>query len=175
MEDGYIGEIRMFAGNFAPRGWSLCNGQLISISSNTALFSIIGNFYGGDGRTTMGLPDFRGIFPMGFGRNNRGGSTYNIGELGGTESQTITVANMPPHNHALMATTQTGNTNSPQNALLGNTGTFDKEYILTNSDKVQMAQNAIGPTGLGSPLNNMPPFQVVNFIICLQGIFPSRN
>ncbi|MEO1216891.1 MAG: tail fiber protein [Bacteroidota bacterium] len=175
MNDGYIGEIRMFAGNFAPSNWYFCNGQLIQIVDNQALFAIISTLYGGDGRTTMALPDFRGVFPMSYGRSSTTGTNYNIGQRGGNETTTLTQLNLPAHSHPLVASNTPGNLNSPQSALLGNTGTFDQEYVNTASDLVQMSSQAIGPTGNGQSFSNMSPYLAVSFIICHTGTFPSRS
>lgn len=168
--EAFIGEVRMFTGPFAPVGWAYCSGQQMSIAQNTALFSLIGTAYGGDGRTYFNLPNFQGIFPIG-----SNSTTYRLGSKGGSESQRITTANLPPHNHPLMATTTPGNIADPTAALLGNTGSFDNEYVRTNSNMVEMAPNAIGPTGQGEALYTMPPFTSITFIICLDGIYPSRS
>src|SRR5215213_5859350 len=113
MADPYIGEIRMFAGNFAPRGWALCNGQLLSISQNTALFSLLGTMYGGNGQTTFALPDLRGRVPLHFGQGP-GLSNYVEGEVGGTETVTLTTGEMPSHNHGANGNQAPGNSPSPQ-------------------------------------------------------------
>ncbi len=175
MEDGYIGEIRIFAGNFAPSNWYLCDGTKIKIQDNTELFSIIGTTYGGNGRKNFALPDLRGIFPMAPGTNADSGVSYSLGQTGGDDSQVLTEDNLPAHTHALMATTKPGNLNDPTDALLGNTGSFDSEYVITDSDMVQMADDAIGTTGKGKALSTMPPYLAVNYIICYSGSYPSRS
>ncbi|MEL6670907.1 MAG: tail fiber protein [Bacteroidota bacterium] len=177
MEDGYIGEIRMFAGNFAPSNWYFCNGQTINISDNTALYSIIGTIYGGDGRNTMALPDFRGVFPMGFGTNSSGGGTYKIGKTGGSAENELTVNNLPSHSHELVASKDSGTQSNPKNAILANTGSFDSEYLKNapSSSLVNMSDSAIANTGNNSPVNNMPPYQAISFIICYSGTYPSRS
>lgn len=173
--DGYIGEVRMFAGNFAPVNWHFCDGSLLAISQFQALFSIIGNNYGGDGRTNMGLPDYRGVFPIGFGTNKVSGISYPVGLQGGSSSRTITVSNLPPHSHSLNATNQAGNTSDPTNAILADTSGLDKEYAGSVAPNVNMLGSAIGQTGGGQSLDITPPFQALSFIICLNGLYPSRS
>ncbi|WP_418264002.1 phage tail protein [Flavobacterium faecale] len=172
-QEGFIGEIRMFGGNFAPRSWALCNGQLLPIAQNSALFSILGTTYGGDGRTTFGLPDLRGRVPMHPG-NGPGLSSRRLGEKGGSETNTITVAQMPAHTHTVNAVSVDGDTNIPTNALPANTKVLDKEYSTENTD-VMMKGTMINNTGGGQSVNNIQPYNNVNFIICIQGTFPSRN
>lgn len=169
MEDGYIGEIRMFGGNFAPKNWYFCDGSKVSISENTELFAIIGTYYGGNGRTKMKLPNFQGVFPMGFG------STYSIGASGGSETSTLKEANLPAHQHPLMATTTPGDQADPTDALLGNTGSFDSEYVKTDANLVEMSSDAIGNTGEGKEFKTMPPYTAISFIICHTGTYPSRS
>jgi microcystin-dependent protein len=171
--DPYLGQITMFAGNFAPRGWAFCDGQLLPISSYDALFSILGTTYGGDGRTTFALPDLRGRVAMHAGNGN-GLSPRSLGQKGGTETNTITVNQMPPHNHSVNAVTTDGNTNVPTNALPANTKTLDKEYS-TDANDTTMKSNMINITGGGQPVNNIQPYQTVNYIIALYGVYPSRN
>ena len=164
MSEPFLGEIRMFGSNFAPRGWALCDGQLLAISSNTALFSLLGTTYGGDGRTTFGLPDLRGRFPMHVG-NGPGLTPRPWGQKSGAESVTLTVAEMPQHGHAVTA--DPGNTSSPVDNLPAESN--DSIYATGTS-------GSVGPKAGGNqPHNNMPPFQTVHFIIALQGIFPSRS
>ena len=125
--DPLLASIILFAGNFAPRGFYLCQGQILSIAQNTALFSLLGTTYGGDGRTTFALPDLRGRVPVGQGQGP-GLSNYDLGEVSGTESTTLLVTNLPQHNHPLIATSEAGSTSDPTGAFLGNTGALDKEY-----------------------------------------------
>jgi len=172
MSEPFIGEIRSFGFNFAPVGWAFCNGQLLSIAQNTALFSILGTTYGGDGKTTFALPNLQGSIPMGAGQGN--GLTNRVpGESGGTETETLTNQQIPPHNHA--ANAQTGNGNQPAPA--GNFWAQDlggsKEY--GDNGPAQMAAGAIVATGGGQPHNNMQPYQVLNYCIAMQGIFPPRS
>jgi microcystin-dependent protein len=178
-ETPYIGEISMFAGNFAIRGYATCQGQLLAISQNTALFSILGTTYGGNGQTTFALPDLRGRAPIGQGQGP-GLSPRTLGELSGTETVTLQITQMPSHNHPITvnpkAVTEAGNTSDPTNAFPANTGALDREYSATGT-MVDMgaATASVSPSGGSQPHNNMPPYLVINFLIALQGIFPSRN
>lgn len=178
--EGTIGEMRMFAGNFAPRAWAFCDGQLLSIASNTALFSIIGTTYGGDGRTTFALPDMRSRVAMHAG-TGPGLSTRRIGQRFGLETSQLTNLNLPNHNHTasgtVKATSVVGTERVPTgNNLAGSSGDF--QYT-GNAANVNMADGnvavTIGNTGDQRPFNNIQPVGVVNYIICLQGIFPSRS
>ena len=182
--DPFIGEIIMFGGNFAPRGWALCEGQLLPLNQNQALFAILGTTYGGDGRTTFGLPDLRGRVPMGNG-NGPGLTSRGLGQKSGAENVTLTTAQIPSHTHTasttstLKATSNSGNTNAPAGNVLANDGN-DRIYR-NEAPNVDMSTAAIdssttlGNTGNGQAVNNMQPYQVVNFIIAVTGIFPSRN
>jgi microcystin-dependent protein len=179
--EGFMGQIRMFAGNFTPRFWAVCYGQLLSISQNQALFSILGTTYGGNGTTTFALPDLRGKTPVGWGQGS-GLTPYTLGEVTGFASTTLTGNNLPPHNHAVsgtikMATTnQPADTESPAGAYFANDGSnkFDGE-----NDKVTMQPATLNLTvnnpGSVVAVNNMMPYLAMNYVICLQGIFPSRN
>ncbi|MBI5913869.1 MAG: phage tail protein [Bacteroidetes bacterium] len=169
-----LGEIKLFAGNFAPRGWAFCDGQLLSISQNTALFSILGTTYGGDGRTTFALPDLRGRVPLHPG-TGPGLSTYSQGEMGGMESVTLMVQELPPHSHSLNANAQNGNTSDPPGASLADTKGTDRDYMKSGEVNTQMSAQSIGSTGGGQPHENRQPYLAINYIIALQGIFPSRN
>ena len=169
-----LGEIKLFAGNFAPRGWAFCEGQLLPISQNTALFSILGTTYGGDGRTTFALPDLRGRAPIHPG-TGPGLSAYNLGETGGAETVALTAQQLPPHNHSLNANTQNGNTSDPPGAALADTKGTDRDYMKSGEVNTQMSANSIGVTGGGQPHENRQPYLAINFIIALEGIYPSRN
>ncbi|RFS15514.1 phage tail protein [Emticicia sp. C21] len=176
--EGTIGEIRMFAGNFAPKSWAFCQGQLLSIAQNTALFSILGTTYGGNGQTTFALPDFRSRVPVGQGQGP-GLSPIDLGEVAGSETNTLTISQLPAHIHSLNAsangpTINTANGNLLASQSRSNGGTMPNVYV-ANSGAVPMANSAIGVTGGSQPFNNMQPYLGMNFIICLQGIFPSRN
>ena len=173
MSDPFIGEIIMFGGNFAPRGWALCDGQLLPISSHSALFSILGTTYGGDGRTTFGLPELRGRYAMHAG-NGPGLSSRRLGEKGGSQSTTLNTTNLPSHNHPgnVRATGNGANTNDPTGNGLGLAEIYSDQDEALNLGPDSLA---IGNTGGGQQFNNIPPYQCVNFIIALVGVFPSRN
>lgn len=178
MSDPFIAEIKIFAGNFAPRGWAFCNGTLLPISQNTALFALIGTTYGGDGRTTMGLPNLKGRAPMHAG-NGPGLTNRRLGEKSGTETVTLTVANkMPAHSHNLSASASpaTGFVATTTSALARSVG--GASYNDDGSPPlVSMHESALGEFGTNSieAHNNMQPFLTLNFIIALVGVFPSRN
>ena len=172
-QDSIIGEIRMFAGNFAPTGWAFCQGQLLPIAQNQALFSLLGTTYGGDGRTSFALPDLRGRVPVGFGQG-LGLSNRVIGEQFGSELVTLNINQMPSHNHTVNAVTTEGNQNLPTNSLPANTKTLDKEYSDANANTTMKA-TMVNPTGGSQPFGVSQPSLGVNFIIALQGIYPSRN
>jgi microcystin-dependent protein len=181
--EGVIGEIRMFGGNFAPRGWALCQGQLLPISSNQALFSILGTTYGGDGRTTFGLPDLRGRVPLGPGQG-AGLSNRRLGQEDGTETNTLSEQQLPEHTHVARASVRPrANAGEPEEAdpvrnypaslnLDAGTGYTKSANTKMGRSRVKIS---IANTGGNGPVNNMQPWLSVNFIICLQGIFPSRS
>ena len=179
--DEFIGIIKIFGGNFAPRGWALCNGQLMSIAQNSALFSILGTVYGGDGQTTFGLPDLRGRTPIGVGQGP-GLSNYTQGEISGTENVTILASQMPMHTHSLLASDTTATTNSPTGGVLAQPNYTDVDgnavpvngYTTVAPDKAT-SPAAVGASGGSQPLPIMQPFMAINYIICLEGIFPSRS
>lgn len=177
MADQFVSEIRMFAGNFAPTGWALCNGQLLPISQNTALFSLLGTNFGGDGRSNFGLPNLQGSVPLGFG-NGAGLTPRSIGETGGEPNVTLLSSQMPAHTHSAQASTN-GGTDSPTNAVWGESKlgkTPLNVYAASNANtNVQMNPVALAIAGSSSPHNNMPPFQCLTFIIAMQGIFPARS
>ena len=176
--DAFIGSIILFAGNFAPRGWELCNGQLLSISQNTALFSILGTTYGGDGITTFALPDLRGRVPAHSGNGSQGPGldAVQLGESAGSNNVTLTRTNMPAHSHTLAAADGSGDSSSPSGNLLGSYGTDAPPTGPYTSGKatVSMAPNAVGISGDNQPVSIMQPYLGLNYIICLEGIFPSR-
>ena len=172
-QDSIIGEIRMFAGNFAPTGWAFCQGQLLPIAQNQALFSLLGTTYGGNGTTTFALPDLRGRVPVGFGQGP-GLSNRVIGEQFGSELVTLNINQMPSHNHTVNAVTTEGNQNLPTNSLPANTKALDKEYSDANANTTMKA-TMVNPTGGNQPFGVSQPSLGVNFIIALQGIYPSRN
>ena len=169
----FIGQITIFPYNFEPRGWALCDGRLLPIAQYTALFSLLGTTYGGDGRTTFALPDLRGRIVVGIG-NGAGLTPKTLGEMGGTETNTLLVTNLPPHNHAIKAVTSEGNQNSPTNNLPADTKTLDKEYSSATANTT-MNPTMVGNTGNGTPVNNMQPYLSIGYYIALEGIYPSRN
>jgi len=181
--EGVIGEIRMFAGNFAPRGWALCEGQLLPISSNQALFSILGTTYGGDGRTTFALPDLRGRVPLGPGQG-AGLSIRKLGQKEGSESNTLSEQQMPAHTHNAKASVRPrANSGEPDEAdpvrnypavlnLDAETGYAKRANTKMGRSRVKIS---IDNTGESNPVNNMQPWLAVNFILCLEGIYPSRS
>ncbi len=163
-----LGEIRLFAGNFAPRGWALCQGQLLAISSNDELFSLLGTIYGGDGRTTFGLPDFRGRVPVHQG-TGPGLSPYRIGSKGGVEQVTLNVNEIPSHNHLPQANTTVGGSPNPTNGFFG----ASNEDIFASTSDVNMGDTL--PNGGNLPHPNHMPFLAMNYIICIAGLYPSRT
>jgi microcystin-dependent protein len=171
MATPFIGEIRMFGGNFAPVGWAFCDGQLLAISQNDALFALIGTTYGGDGQTTFGLPDLRGRIPVHQGQGP-GLSNYSLGEISGSENVTLTAQQIPAHTHAAQGQSATGNQAAPGGGVWAASA---QNQFSANAPGAAMSNAAIGPAGGSQPHDNMAPYQVVNFIIALEGIFPSRN
>jgi microcystin-dependent protein len=171
MSQPFIGEIRMFAGNFAPTGWALCNGQLLSIAQNDALFALIGTTYGGNGQTTFGLPDLRGRIPVHQGAG-AGLSNYLVGQAGGSESVTLISSQMPIHGHGVHCTSSDADRRSPKGALLARSR--EPAYADPGS-AISLNPSAAGQAGGGQAHSNMQPFLCVNFIISLFGIFPSQN
>jgi len=171
ISDPTIGEITIFAGNFAPRSWADCDGQLLSISQYTALFSILGTTYGGNGTSTFALPDLRGRVPIHTG-SGPGLTTRQMGQIGGLESSTLSVANMPAHGHAVaLNAKEEGDTDAPNGAFVAGNGTNS----FGTSQDATMAATQSGNTGSGTSFNNLQPYNVVRFIIALQGIYPARN
>ncbi len=165
MAQPYVGELRLFAGNFAPAGWMFCDGQLLPISENETLFNLIGTTYGGDGQTTFALPDLRGRVPV------HQGSGVVLAETGGAEQVTLTASQMPAHNHALRASTAVGTGSAPGGALLAATGTANSYG--SGAPTQGMAPGALAPQGGSQPHDNMGPYLAVSYIISLFGIFPS--
>jgi microcystin-dependent protein len=173
--DVYIGMILLFGGNFAPVNFAFCNGQLLPINSNQALFSILGTTYGGNGQTTFGLPDLRGRVPIGAGQGT-GLSNYVLGEFAGTESATLLVTNMPAHTHALMGDNTAGGHEFPgPNHVLGSSTSATNGIYSTNVPNATMNPKSIGLTGGNVPFSIQQPYLTLNYIIATQGIFPSRN
>lgn len=172
-QDPMLGEIRMFAGNFAPSGWAKCEGQLLPIAQNSALFSLLGTIYGGDGETTFGLPDLRGRVPLGSGTGS-GLSSRAIGQKSGTETNTLSVGQMPTHNHSINAVVTDGNKSTPTGNFLAGTKLLDPEYS-NASATTTMNSNMVANKGSGQSVNNMQPYLSVTFIIALTGVYPSPN
>jgi microcystin-dependent protein len=176
MTDPFLGEVRLFCGNFAPRGWAYCDGQLMPISQNTALFSLLGTTYGGDGRVTFALPDLRGSVPLQQGQGP-GLSQRFLGEQGGEQTVTLGQSEMPAHTHSVQAVAGAGSSNSPAGGLFAQAHSGrvpDRIYATGVAPDVSMSPQAIGVSGGSQPHNNMPPYLCVSFIIALQGIFPPR-
>lgn len=173
MSEPFVGEIRMFAGNFAPRGWAFCDGQLLAVSQNDALFSLLGTIYGGDGRTTFGLPDLRGRIPIHAGQGP-GLSNRRLGSKAGAEKVTLTTNQLPSHNHGnLQGTGATANSTSPSGRV---TGSVPNGLIYRESTPdSNMASTLITNTGGSRSHTNLMPFLCINFIIALVGIYPSRH
>jgi len=178
-QDCMLGEVRMFAGDFAPSSWALAQGQLLSIAQNTALFSILGTTYGGNGQTTFALPDLRGRFPLGWG-SGPGLTPRSLGEMAGTETVTQTVGQMPAHTHTAVANASSGAATHirPQGRLLAKVDPNAVANVYApGPPDVSLAPEAvsIGVSGGSQPQDNMPPFLGMNFIICMEGIYPSRS
>jgi microcystin-dependent protein len=173
--DAFIGEISLVAFTFAPRGWAFCDGQLLPIAQNTALFALLGTTYGGNGQTTFALPDLRGRVPLHAGGGTGPGlSTYNLGESAGVENVTLLAGQMPAHNHLMNASSANGTSDSPANGIMGKNASGVPQYG-TGAPNATMAAGAIGAAGSNQPHENRPPYLGLNFVICLEGIFPSRN
>lgn len=168
----FIGELMLFAGNFAPRGWAFCDGQLLPISQNTALFSILGTTYGGNGQTTFALPDLRGRAPIHPGQGP-GLSYRNLGESSGEENHSLVVPEMPAHNHAARADSGNGSSDTPTGRYPARNPAGVPHY--SSNAPVNLAPDAVTVTGGSQPHNNMPPYLGISYCICLEGIFPSRN
>lgn len=171
-----VGEIKMFAGNYPPRGWAFCEGQLLNVSQNTVLFTILGTTYGGDGRTTFALPDLRGRLPMHPGQGP-GLSQRDLGEQGGSETVTLLQNQMPAHNHILHASTAMADQDLPT----GNVpavyldASAQPAHLYAATPNTSMNPTAISATGGNQPHDNMPPFTCINFIIALEGYFPVKE
>ena len=169
MSQPYIGEIRMFGGNFAPVGWAFCQGQIQAISENDALFNLIGTTYGGDGQTTFALPNLASRVPVHMG------SGHVLGEVAGTESVTISVQQMPIHTHAFQASSSSGGSANPSGQTLATTAASATIYSAPQDDPTPMAAQEVQQAGGSQPHDNVQPFLAVNYIISLFGIFPSQS
>ncbi len=168
MSDPFVAEIRIFAGNYAPRGWAFCNGQLLPIAQNTALFSLIGTTYGGDGRTTTALPNLQGRAPMHPGRGP-GLTARRLGERVGVATVTLSESQIPPHTHGVNSASDTTTATPDANSIPGATPMYGAGAT------TPMASGALGNTGGGGAHSNLQPYMAINFIISLQGIYPSRS
>jgi microcystin-dependent protein len=169
----YVGEIRMFAGNFPPNGWMFCEGQLLPISENEVLFQLIGTTYGGDGQETFALPNLASRVPIHMG-TGPDGTTYQVGQQAGTESETLTVQQTPNHTHALLASSAAGSSVTPVGNVLAATGGGISLYY-EGPVYASMSAQAIAPRGGSQPHDNMQPFLCINFIISLFGIYPTQT
>ena len=172
MAQPYVGEIRMFAGNFAPAGWAFCQGQLLSIAENDTLFTLIGTTYGGDGQENFALPDLQGRIPIHQGTGSTG-TTYQIGEKGGVETVTLTIQQMPNHNHAFLASTGAGSSTTPQDNIPASPPVAKLYRAGTPSDP--FPTNLIQPAFGSQPHDNMMPYLCINYILSLYGIYPSQT
>jgi microcystin-dependent protein len=176
MSDQYLGEIRIFGGNFAPLGWAVCDGQILPISQNSALFSLLGTNYGGNGTSNFALPNLQAHFPIGQG-DGVGLTPRVVGETAGSATVTLTTQQMAGHSHVPQGSLSVGSTNSPSNAVWAqpHTGRVTDHVYATSGGLAPMAAGLLTTTGGDQPHNNLPPYLVLTFIIALQGIFPPRS
>ena len=175
MADPFVAEIRIFPFNFAPKGWAWCDGQLLPLSQNTALFSLLGTTYGGNGKSNFALPDLQGRAPMHPGQG-QGLSLHDLGETGGSETVSLLESEIPSHSHALMASVEDGTQGSMVPGITVATSVGGALYqTTTNANTVAMSPNALPPAGGDQPHNNMMPYLTFYFCIALQGVFPSRG
>ena len=173
-QEGFLGEIRMFGGNFAPRGWAFCNGQILAINSNQALYSILGTMYGGDGRIAFAFPDFRGRVAIGTG-SGAGLTPVYQGDKWGAENTVLNKNQIPQHTHPFYGVVDDGNQATPQGTFMAGTKSLDPEYSPTGT-KVQMNNAVLGTNSTANqPVENREPSIGTNYIICIQGFFPSRS
>jgi len=174
MSDVFVGQISLFAFDYAPKGFAQCNGQIMQIQQNAALFALIGVTYGGDGITTFALPDLRGRVPIGYGTSTQSGQVV-LGQVGGAEAVTLSSTNLPAHNHALAASTQVATRRPPPGRMLATDTSTNAEYYAVPGQVTALSPASIGVTGGNGPHENRQPFLTINYCIALQGIFPSRN
>ena len=172
MADPFVAEIRIFPFNFAPKGWAFCDGQILTISQNTALFSLLGTTYGGDGKSNFALPNLQGNAPMHPGQGP-GLSLHDLGETGGSETVALLESEIPSHSHAVNASAADGTTGIPSGQLVAN-GVGVNMYTTTFT-ATMLNPNAVGPVGGDQPHNNMQPYVTLNYCIALQGVFPPRT
>jgi microcystin-dependent protein len=173
MSNPFVAEIRIFGFNFQPKGWAFCDGQLLPISQNTALFSLLGTTYGGDGKSTFALPDMQGNVPMNAGQSTTG-TQYFLGQESGTETVTLLQSEIPLHNHSMRAVTDPAELQIPTPTRAIARSANANAYKATTTNLVLMAQNMLTPAGSSLPHNNMMPYLTLNFCIALQGVFPQR-
>ncbi len=173
MSEPFVGEIRIFAGNFAPRGWAFCDGQLLAVSQNDALFSLFGTIYGGDGRTTFGLPDMRGRIPVHAGQGP-GLSNRRLGSKGGEENVTLTVNQLPSHTHTMKASQDPATETNPASNVTASDLAV-QAYFSNPPTTAGLSSDAVTAVGGSRSHTNLQPFLCVNFIVALVGIFPSRH
>lgn len=174
MASPFVAEIRIFAGNFAPRGWATCDGQILPISQNTALFSLLGTVYGGNGQTTFALPNLQGSAPLHAGQGP-GLSERFLGEQSGEQTVTLLVSELPSHFHGALATTGSNQDSPAANAWSSIGTTRSPPALYSNTANTQMSPLALAISGGSAPHNNMSPYLCLTFIIALQGVFPARN
>ena len=167
MSDPFLGEIKIISWNYVPQGWAFCNGQFLPINQNQALFALLGTMYGGNGQTTFALPDFRGKVPM------HVGAGFTQGQTGGEQAHTVTLQEMPQHIHFAQAYSQNGDSVAPAGGVLGTVSSLYAGF--GGAGQTTLAPGTIGNVGGSQPHNNMQPYLVLNFMIALIGIFPSRN
>jgi microcystin-dependent protein len=173
MSNPFLGEIKMFGGSFAPQGWALCNGQLLAIAQNDALFNLIGTTYGGDGQTTFALPNLQGRIPIHMG-TGAGLSPRSLGENGGSEMETLTTNQLPLHTHQFIGTSSNATATSPANGLVASPSAIDL-YRAGSAANQSLGPNALGLAGGSQPHENTQPFLCITFIIALEGIYPTPN
>jgi len=182
--DEYMAIIKLFAGNFAPRGFAYCAGQILSISTNSALFSLLGTTYGGNGQTTFALPDLRGRVPLGAMGQGPGLNDYVLGQMSGTETVTLIITEIPQHHHLFLASTAAGTTNTPTSTSVlgappatgsGPSASQIKTYVEDGTANTPLSPTTIGPAGGSQAHANMQPYTALNYVITTQGVFPSRN
>ena len=175
MADPFVAEIRIFGFNFAPKGWAFCDGQILPLSQNTALFSLLGTTYGGDGKSNFALPNMQGNAPMHPGQGP-GLSLHDLGEVGGSETVSLLESEMPAHSHAMRASSDTAdNFVTANNMLAKPLGRGNNLFVTTTTPLVAMNDNALAPAGGDQPHNNLQPYLTLNFCIALQGVFPPRT
>lgn len=172
--DPFVGEIRMVGFNFAPRGWAACDGQILPLSQNTALFSLLGTFYGGDGKSTFALPNLQGMAPMHRGQG-QGLTERVIGETGGSSNVTLLTTELPAHSHVARSNAEGGTTSDPSGVLWTDVGKTASAPYGPANNLVAMNPMALATAGLSFPHNNRQPYLVVNFIIAMQGVYPPRS